>query len=153
MGTRHLTIFRDLDPETQKAEDVAVLYGQYDGHPDSHGCRLAEFLLGFRSVETMDDGKPESLGIVANGIEDLALQTCCHFKRAPGGFYLKPCNTRDVGEDYTYTVMIERSLVRIGLNDYNVSAKGRLVFPFQGTPAEFIERYRRKPATAGKVGA
>lgn len=96
MGTRSLTIFQDED-----GNDTAVLYRQYDGHLESHGQQLADFLKPFTICNGIrSDLKPP----IANGIGCLAAQAVKHFKDGPGGFYLYPSKTRDVGEEYTYTV-------------------------------------------------
>jgi len=98
MGTRCLTVFRD----EERGQEVCVLYRQSDGYPQGHGQELAEFLSGFQVV----DGLSGEGGKVANGMGCLAAQAVAYFKQRPGGFYLYPSGTRDVWEDYVYTVYL-----------------------------------------------
>jgi len=100
MGTRSLTILKG-----RSNEEIAVLYRQFDGYTKGgHGQELAEFLSGFEMVNGMtgDEGPK-----FANGPDCLAAQIIAHFKQQPGQFYLHPAGTRDIGEEYTYTVSCE----------------------------------------------
>lgn len=95
MGTRCLTVMRNkLDQE------IAVLYRQYDGYPEGHGNDLKKFLAPI----TLVNGLGHAASSVANGMDCLAAQIVSHFKQQAGDFYLMPAGTRDVGEDFVYTV-------------------------------------------------
>jgi hypothetical protein len=83
MGTRHLTLFVN-----QEQEEICVMYGQYDGHPERYGKGLAEFLASTS----------------ANGMSCLTAQVIAHFKKGVGNFYIYSRGTRDVGEEFIYTV-------------------------------------------------
>lgn len=101
MGTRSLTVFmddrwNDDDPE----QEIVVMYRQMDGYPEGHGKDLAEFLAKGKLV----NGIGMDAGVVFNGMGCLAAQVVTHFKDGPGGFYLHPAGTRDVGEEYIYIV-------------------------------------------------
>lgn len=93
MGTRSLTVIVD-----EQGKEIAVLYRQMDGQPDSHGKELVEFLRDMEMTQGLVEGK------TANGMNCLAAQIIAHFKTAPGGFYLYAAGTRDAGEEYIYTV-------------------------------------------------
>ena len=101
MGTRCLTIIKRHD-----GTEIAVMYRQFDGYPDGHGLELAEFLSDLTVVNGIT-GEAE-LGRIANGPHCLAAQMIAHFKKEPGGIYLYPAGTRNVGEDYAYTVTVPR---------------------------------------------
>ena len=78
-----------------------MLYRQMDGYPSGHGEELEKFL----ERKTLVNGLPMLNDLaLANGIRCLAAQVVAHFKTEPGGFYLHPAGTRDIGEEYTYTV-------------------------------------------------
>ena len=94
MGTRSLTVFED------NGKEIAVLYRQFDGYLDGHGRDLTNLYSGIKMVNGIRS-KDER---VANGIPCLAAQTVAHFKQEPGEFYLYAPGTRDVWEDYIYTV-------------------------------------------------
>ena len=102
MGTRSLTIMKEAFNKTAPVEEIAVLYRQYDGHLESHGQELAEFLAPFTIVNGI--GLTEKRKI-ANGGSCLAAQIVAHFKTDVGGFYLHPAGTRDADEEFRYTVL------------------------------------------------
>ena len=119
MGTRSLTFVYDRD------EPVVCMYAQYDGYPSGHGLELANFLLSLTVVNGlgMNDNK------VANGMGCLAAQLIAHFKSEPGGYYLYPMNSRDVGEEYTYHIHLDNVSI-ISYNNREI---------FNGSWKEFLE--------------
>ena len=119
MGTRSLTFVYDRD------EPVVCMYAQYDGYPFGHGLDLANFLLSLAMVNGlgMNDNK------VANGMGCLAAQLIAHFKSEPGGYYLYPMNSRDVGEEYTYHIHLDNVSI-ISYNNREI---------FNGSWKEFLE--------------
>lgn len=109
MGTRSLTVF--YDSVAKHKQEIAVLYGQWDGGPESHGCELAAFLRDIRPTEGRVDGK------TANGIHCLAAQVIAHFKNEPGNFYLYPAGARGMGEEFIYIVTIQELTIRVLVED------------------------------------
>lgn len=96
MGTRCLTVFKD------DTREIAVMYRQSDGYPDGHGKELWDFLRG-KAIVNGISGK-DNVRTAFNGMGCLTASVVAHFKEDIGGFYLYPANTRDMGEDYIYTV-------------------------------------------------
>lgn len=108
MGTRSLTIVRDEDDR-----EILTLYRQFDGYPEGgHGEELARFLNGFEVVNGITSYDVKKL---ANGAGCLAAQIVAKFKRPTksydgkrqgpvGNFYIYPAGSRNVGEEYIYTV-------------------------------------------------
>jgi hypothetical protein len=84
-----------------KADEIAVLYRQYDGYPEGHGAELVEFLKDMVIVNGISMAENRR---IANGGGCLAAQIVTHFKKEVGGFYLYPAGTRDAGEEYIYYV-------------------------------------------------
>lgn len=97
MGTRSLTVF--LSEWDQK--EIVVMYSQYDGYPTGHGKELQEFLNEFVVVNGLTNNDPPK---TANGMGCLAAQVIAHFKKEMESIYLYPAGTRDVGEEWVYTV-------------------------------------------------
>lgn len=107
MGTRSLTIIKD-----ESGTEILTLYRQFDGYPEGHGRQLAKFLNGFKvcnGISSYEDPK------LANGAGCLAAQVVAYLKRPMktwdgkrhgpvGNVYIYPQGTRDVGEEYIYTV-------------------------------------------------
>jgi len=47
---------------------------------------------------------------ISNGMSCLAAQMVSYFKEEPGGFYLYRADTRDVGEEYVYTIYVNHDI-------------------------------------------
>jgi len=97
MGTRSLTHIKN-----QSGQTLVTLYRQYDGYPDGHGQELADFLKG-KTIVNGFSGEDKTRGNF-NGMECLAASVIAFFKEGIGGFYLQPPDSKDFGEDYTYTI-------------------------------------------------
>ena len=95
MGTRCLTVFQE-----NNGKEIVVMYRQFDGYPEAHGKELVEFLKGRVLVDGFSGEECRDF----NGMGCLAAQAVKHFKGGVGGFYLYAAGTRDVGEEYTYTI-------------------------------------------------
>ncbi len=96
MGTRSLTVFLDEDQT-----EIVVLYRHFDGYLLGHGAELKNFLDGFCIVDGYGCDTPQR---AANGMNCLATQAVAHFKDGIGQFYLYGAGSRDIGEEYVYTV-------------------------------------------------
>lgn len=128
MGTRSLTVFIE-----EGGEEIAVLYRQMDGHIESHGKELADFLAPFGIVNGLRGDNSKT----ANGMGCLAAQVVAHFKDEPGQFYLHAAGTRDCGEEYIYTVHLPPGAKR-GVQDrfavwIKVQAGSMTMFGMPGT--------------------
>ena len=115
MGTRSLTVINN----EWDNEEICVLYRQYDGYPQGHGTDLLNFLKDMHIVNGMNN-KNMKLRI-SNGMDCLAAQIVAHFKQEPGYFYLQATGTRDVGEQFIYTLYTEdKKTLKIKVEDmYN----------------------------------
>lgn len=100
MGTRSLTVFEDED-----GKEIVVLYRQFDGYPAGHGDELAALLAGRKVVNGF--GLGSTLANTFNGSGCMAAAVVAALKKETGGFYLYPAGTRDVDEEYIYTVSVE----------------------------------------------
>ena len=109
MGTRSLTVFNN---EMDNSE-IVVLYRQYDGYPTGHGRDLLSFLNNMEIVDGISNTEKRR---IANGMGCLAAQVVAHLKEAPGDFYLHSAGTRDIGEEFIYTLYYTEEL-RIKVQD------------------------------------
>ena len=128
MGTRSLTTFND----EYDNEEIVVLYRQYDGYPQGHGRELFEFLNEMVVVNGIGMNNPPK---IANGMDCLAAQVISHFKGSEvGGIYLHKSGTRDIGEQYVYTIYINEGTLMIKMeNTYDDGER------FDGNLKEFGE--------------
>lgn len=101
MGTRSLLIVKDENNQT-----LMNMYRQFDGYPSGAGKEIAEFLDGMVIVNGFGSHTPKK---AANGMGCLAAQLIAHFKEEIGGFYLHPASTRNCGEEYIYTITIDKN--------------------------------------------
>ena len=109
MGTRSLTVFNN---EMDNSE-IVVLYRQYDGYPTGHGRDLLSFLNNMEIVNGISNTEKRR---IANGMGCLSAQIVAHLKEAPGDFYLHSAGTRDIGEEFIYTLYYTEEL-RIKVQD------------------------------------
>jgi hypothetical protein len=110
MGTRSLTIFND----EWKNEEIVVFYRQYDGYPEGHGTELLTFIDNMKIVNGISLYKDER---IANGMGCLAAQVISHFKEETGNFYLYSAGTRDIGEEFIYTLYYKNDKLKIKVQD------------------------------------
>ena len=103
MGTRSLTV---LNNEMDN-EEIVVLYRQYDGYPEGHGIDLLNFLNNMEIVNGISNKEKRR---IANGMGCLSAQVVAYFKEAPGDFYLHSAGTRDIGEEFIYTLYYTEEL-------------------------------------------
>ena len=110
MGTRSLTkvitTWEDTNGKKQR-KPITCMYRQYDGYLDGHGLELAEWLNQYTIVNGI--GMDETRKI-ANGMGCLSAQIVAYLKEAPGDFYLHSAGTRDIGEEFIYTLYYTEEL-------------------------------------------
>lgn len=137
MGTRCVTNVVD-----EKGEVYVSLYRQFDGFPDSHGQKLAEWLEGAVIGNGITSG--ESRPKFFNGVGDLALRLVTYFRGDDtqiGNFYIVPVGTY-WGQEFTYIVKGtspksgEEDVVKLKVEGYS----GTL---YQGSPEDFNEWIKR----------
>jgi len=123
MGTKSLTTFLD----EWDNEEIVVMYRQYDGYPEVHGRDLFDYLSGKKIVNGIP--RNEKVSQLANGMSCLAAQVVSHFKKEVGNFYLHKSGTRDIGEQYVYTVYYDNNELKVKVrNLYQNDIMDRIVF-------------------------
>ena len=119
MSTRSLTTFLD----EWDNEEIVVMYRQHDGYPKGHGKDLFDYLNGIPL-----NGK-YGASLLANGMSCLAAQVVSHFKKEVGNFYLHKSGTRDIGEQYVYTVYYDNDELKVKVrNLYQKDIMDRIIF-------------------------
>ena len=129
MGTRSLTTFK----EDHTDKEIVVLYRQYDGYPEGHGIDLFRFLNKMNVVNGM---KPQEKRKTSNGMSCLAAQMIAYFKDEPRGFYMYRADTRDIGEEYVYTIYLDfvdnddnerKIMIKVEKTSYDEDFKNRFM--------------------------
>jgi len=165
MGTRSLTVFKEDDlmdikhGKLHKGREIACLYRQMDGYPDGHGQELADLLEGYVVGNGIGSDSPPKY---ANGMGCLAaqiigllkwdrdLEAIKHFSTAlqtpAGSFYLYPPGTRDVGEEYIYTVYHVAGVVHVKVEECLYKKRKRPVL-FDGP----VETYEGEKVAAARA--
>ena len=110
MGTRSLTVFNN----EMDNEEIVVLYRQYDGYPTGHGRDLLSFLNNMEIVNGINNNEERK---IANGMGCLSAQVVAYLKEAPGNFYLHSAGTRDIGEEFIYTLYYKNDKLKIKVQD------------------------------------
>ena len=131
MGTRSLTHIQNEDEDT-----LITLYRQHDGSFENYGLDLAKYLSRFEMVNGIPVGTTE-YDELANGAGCLSAQVISEFKEGVGGYYVYPANSKDCGEEYTYTVTATEDMQIFikAKNHYDNSLN------FEGTPSDYIEKF------------
>jgi len=90
-----------IDILDSNGETITTIYKHWDGYPEDLGVGriLQSFLADIKIVNGISTTKN-----VANGMECLAAQVIAHLKEGPGDVYIYPPNTRDLNEEYIYTI-------------------------------------------------
>ena len=142
MGTRSLTkviqIWKDEDKVEYDNQTITCMYRQYDGHIDSHGLELAQWLSGYTIVNGISSDKSEP---IFNGMDCLAAQMFAHFKTEAGGIYCMHPDTEDVFEDYLYE--IEEVGKDILITVYEIGFEDDGTYLLQATPEELLTKIEK----------
>jgi len=134
MGTRSLTYIKDQYEHNDN--NIICMYRQYDGYLTGHGKELAEFLQDCTVVNGYNTLTPDRS---ANGMSCLAAQLVAYFKDGIGNIYLYPTSTKDIGEEFIYTISLTDNQIYI-----EVKNVWRDKIIFIGTPTELIETINTK---------
>ncbi len=91
--------------ENENDKDFATFYRQYDGYPKGLGKELLKYIQNKKVVNgfTSEDKFHEAF----NGIGDFCASLVAYFKKDIGDFYIVKADTRNVGEEYIYTIIIK----------------------------------------------
>lgn len=138
MGTRTLVHIKD------GKKTIATIYRQYDGYPTGMGDDIKKILnqgmVNIRNGYGINDQVPKQF----NGMGCLAAYLIGELKEKKiGNVYIFPTNSKDVGEDYTYTISEDLGILNLKVveNSYNGNKtifKGALI-NFDGKKVEGID--------------
>jgi hypothetical protein len=125
MGTRSLTTFIETEVKNgrRKSYKLATMYKQFDGHPESLGLELAEIIEESQYW----------------GMSCLAATIIAKLKKGPGNVRLVMPGVKDMGEEFTYTIIDKDGKITMSCYANIDIQKPKLVF--SGTPKDFISKY------------
>lgn len=115
MGTRSLTHVKDNNQET-----ILTIYRQYDGYPSCMGQDIVNQLKdkilinGYSIPETHINGMESAAAMLISGI-----MMDNKYTKKTGNFYIYPANSKDCGEEYTYTVYEKDNAIHIKVESYD----------------------------------
>ena len=139
MATRSLVRFVKREEgvsfsEHPKRVEVQV-YKHYDGYPEGHPIRLAEFLNNFKIVNGVPVGDNSRM---ANGLGCLAAQYVAAFKEEAGDIYLENPDTQHFDIEYiTYIWGTDNKDIWMSIFD---TYEKKCIFV--GKPQELIDKYQ-----------
>jgi len=146
MGTRCLTVIKEGD---KSSSDLCVIYRQMDGYPSGHGEDIKRLIGNIVVTNGYGDDTTVANGmgcLAAQLVTGLKLDILKHHKKMKkgkkknkvgmaGGIYIYSAGTRDVWEDYTYTIYLvknesiqENDLVSAGALYLMVESHGGIVY-------------------------
>jgi hypothetical protein len=125
MGTRSLTTFIETEVKNGRRKPylLATMYKQFDGYPERLGLELAEIIEGSEY----------------SGMSCLAATIVAKLKKGPGNVRLVMPGSKDMGEEFTYTIIDNDGKITMSCYATIDIQKPRLVFI--GTPKDFISKY------------
>lgn len=137
MGTR--STYRIIEKNGQDQDQLALIYVQYDGYPQGHPMRIAEWLSGATVVNGFNSTTPS---LAFNGAGCLAARMVGYLKEDKiGNVYLQAFSTRgNSGEDYMYDIVVHENESRIEMIAYD-SYESKI---FEGTPQQFVTEYAKE---------
>ena len=115
MGTRCLVTVTDGNKE------ILCLYRQFDGYPEGMGADLPKFAKGFKIVNGIGDREAKK---TANGMGCFAAQLVAHFKTEIGNVYLYAPESREVGEEFIYTLQERDGKLHLTVTEGDVAFFG-----------------------------
>ena len=135
MATRSITYVHDGD---DKSPVIVAMYRHFDGHFDSHGHALENFLSKKALINGINC--QDKYSDFANGMGDLAAQLVCHFKKgcAVGGFYLRAFGDGDTDEEYVYRIYSEDDVLYLKGSHYKTSFKTSFTKKFNSKKVEKV---------------
>ena len=128
MGTRSLVHIKDQEGR----KTLITLYRQYDGYPSGMGNDLKKILEPLQLVNGYNGLRPQ-----ANGMGCAAAQIISEMKTGVGNLYVYPANSKDCGEEYTYTIRPAGETFRLTVQNYDGSKiYDGLIADFDGETVE-----------------
>jgi hypothetical protein len=137
MGTRTLVHIKD------GKKTIATIYRQYDGYPTGMGDDIKE-ILNNGMVNILNGFGNHQVPQHFNGMGCLAAYLIGELKNKKiGNVYIYPANSKDVGEDFTYTISEDLGILNLKVveNSYDGNKtlfKGALI-NFDGKTVEGID--------------
>ncbi len=101
MGTRAIISIKENEDE----KDYCTCYRQYDGYPKGLGLELLEYIKGKQVVNGFNP--LHKFHEAFNGIGDFCASLVANLKQDIGDFYIEKVGTRNVGEEYVYTLIVK----------------------------------------------
>ena len=135
MGTRTLAHIKD------GKKTIATVYRQYDGYPTGMGDDIKEILnngmVKILNGYSLEHQVPKQF----NGMGCLAAYLIGELKEKKiGNVYIFPANSKDVGEEFTYTISEDLGILNLKVTAYGGKTifKGALI-NFDGKTVEGID--------------
>ncbi len=148
MGTRssYRVIETYKDDKISKRDNFMSMYVQFDGYPGGHPLEVAQWLSEFKVVNGIPLSEKEEK--LFNGGGCLAAQLVAFMKKGVGGVYLQPLKARgNESEEYLYDIVVDFDKLEVKFIAYENNDKPEKIF--EGSPAEFVEKYSKKDVEDG----
>lgn len=138
MGTRTLVHIKD------GKKTIATIYRQYDGYPTGMGDDIKE-ALNFGNVTILNGFNGQTIPSHFNGMGCLAAFLIGELKQKKiGNVYIFPANSKDVGEEFTYTLSESNGKIKLKVVE-NSYEGDKIIFngllkDFDGETVEGIDK-------------
>jgi hypothetical protein len=136
MGTRTLVHIKD------GKKTIATIYRQYDGYPTGMGNDIKE-ALNLGNVTILNGFGGQTVPSHFNGMGCLTAYLIGELKNKKiGNVYIFPANSKDVGEEFTYTLSESGGEVKLKVTESynNKTIFNGLLKDFDGETVEGIDK-------------
>jgi hypothetical protein len=136
MGTRTLVHIKD------GKKTIATIYRQYDGYPTGMGNDIKN-ALNLGNVTILNGYNSHAIPSNFNGMGCLAAFLIGELKQKKiGNVYIYPANSKDAGEDYTYTLTESGGKVKLKVVESynNKTIFNGLLKDFDGETVEGLDK-------------
>ena len=136
MGTRTLVHIKD------GKKTITTIYRQYDGYPTGMGDDIKE-ALNLGNVTILNGFGGQTVPSHFNGMGCLAAFLIGELKQKKiGNVYIFPANSKDVGEEFTYTLSESNGNVKLKVveNYKNKTIFNGLLKDFYGETVEGLDK-------------
>lgn len=136
MGTRTLVHIKD------GKKTITTIYRQYDGYPTGMGDDIKE-ALNLGNVTILNGFGGQTVPSHFNGMGCLAAFLIGELKQKKiGNVYIFPANSKDVGEEFTYTLSESNGNVKLKVveNYKNKTIFNGLLKDFDGETVEGLDK-------------
>lgn len=141
MGTRSLVHIKNGDFSSQT---LVTIYRQFDGYPEGMGQRLFA-ILNEGKTKILNGYGNDKVPEAFNGMGCMSAYIIEHLKESRiGNVYIYPADSKDVGEEWTYTIYQDNGELMISIDGYDIHTQFDVLSNGYKAFTEWLEVYNKE---------